>query len=311
MTTSANTPPVRITSLSDFCEVLPLMLGFQPEESLVMVAVRDRTMAVAARFDLPHSTEGVVEATRMGAELGARHDADQIVLAVFSDDNDPGTWALVDMVRTGLHPVPTEVILTDGEYCFYGPDDAGHLLPATALRDEDQFADRLMFANRSELASHVAGPTTIDTELADALRFAEQFQGELSITQQMSLAHTLVHDYLADLQLLRVEDRVALASLVQEPVVREHVRWMITRAEARDHVSVWSQVVQHAPDRIATGALCLLALSSWLAGDGALQSVCLDRAEKLSPDDEMVRFLNVLQREAVDPRTWDGWSLGE
>lgn len=312
MTTSANTPPVRITALSDFCEVIPLMLGFQPHESLVMVAVRERTMAVAARFDLPHSTEAIVEVTRMGAELGARHDADQIVLVVFTSQLAPATWSMIDTVRTGLHPVPTEVILTDAVHYWESPDDVGAQLPSSCdIVEDEQFAHRTIYANREELAAQVTGPDEIDDEIADALQFAEQFQREMSITQQMSLARTLVQDYLADMHLLRVEDRVALASLVQVPVVREHIRWMITREVARDHFSLWFQVVHHAPDHIATGTLCLLALSSWLAGEGGMQSVCLERAEELSPDDEMVRFLNLLQREAVDPRTWDGWSLGE
>lgn len=307
MTTSSNAhPPVRITSYVDFCQVIPLMLGFRPHDSLVLVLISNRTMAMAARFDLPDTGAVAIEVARHCADLADRHDADEAVL-IGCTDTPAGVWGLLDQIDTGLGSIPTHLLVTDHHRYWQGPDDPGRLLPEDAVAGTDRFAGRPVLNSREDLADTVAGPDRVTDRITEVIAEAEQFNDHLTVTEQMSLLHELIIESLgvADLSL---ESRVIAAVLVDDPFVREHARLSITHDTAADHVTLWGRVVEVAPDEIATGPLCLLAMAAWLTGHGALMQVCLERAGWLSPDDEMVLHLSLLAEAAVDPRTWPGRS---
>lgn len=304
-TSSEALPPVRVTDLVQFCELIPLMLRFQPRESLVAIVLRDGQMIVAARFDIPTTTDTVVEVTRRCAELAMRHDCELLVLLGFTAD--PGAlWDVLDTVQTGVFPIPTEVLVTDHHRCWRAPDDAGVDLPSdSGLREHAEFAERAVLNDREALAETVAGPSCIDQAMEDALDRAEHFVMHLTIPEQMNLVHDLVGELVGGSRQVNVESALIIAALVEDPFVREHVRLLVRRDTAEDHLRFWHQVVAVAPDEVATGALCLLAMAAFLTGDGALQQVCVERAELLASDDEMVAHLVMLNEEAVDPRQWD------
>ncbi|MGJ3509431.1 DUF4192 domain-containing protein [Enemella sp. A6] len=307
MPTSSNAhPPVRITSYPDFCRVIPLMLGFRPHDSLVLVVISDRTMAMAARFDLPHTGEVAIEVARQCADLADRHDADEVVLIGYTDT--PGDlWGLLDQVDTGLGEVPVHLLVTDHRHYWQGPDDPGTALPENDVPGAGALAGRPILDSRDELADTVAGPNRVTDEICSVMASTEQFNAHLTVPEQMSLLHELIREYLGTPVEVSLQSRLLAAALVDDPFVREHARLSINRRNAAGHVPLWQQVVDVTPDEIATGPLCLLAMAAWMSGHGALMQVCLERAEWLSPDDEMVTYLTMLARSAADPRTWEGW----
>jgi len=68
---------------------------------------------------------------------------------------------------------------------------------------------------------------------------------------------------------------------------------------------MWRQVVQHSPDRLAPAPLCLLGMSAWVAGQGALQNCCVERALELDPDYSMAWLLSDINRRCLPPAYWD------
>ncbi|MCZ9881536.1 DUF4192 domain-containing protein [Arthrobacter sp. B2a2-09] len=80
---------VTISRPEDILGFIPHALGLWPKESLVAITLRGLTLGATLRVDLPpERSEHVLAAysRRIGEYLEADHDADGVLLAVFSDD---------------------------------------------------------------------------------------------------------------------------------------------------------------------------------------------------------------------------------
>ena len=60
MTETPNPPRVRITNPDEFAQIVPYLVGFTPEESLVIVVIDDHQVQVTARADLAEMQQSEV-----------------------------------------------------------------------------------------------------------------------------------------------------------------------------------------------------------------------------------------------------------
>lgn len=80
---------VTISRPEDILGFIPHALGHWPKESLVAITLRGQTLGATLRVDLPPERSEKVLALysrRIGEYLEADHDADGVLLAIFSDD---------------------------------------------------------------------------------------------------------------------------------------------------------------------------------------------------------------------------------
>ncbi|MGZ5376379.1 MAG: DUF4192 family protein, partial [Solirubrobacterales bacterium] len=84
----------------------------------------------------------------------------------------------------------------------------------------------------------------------------------------------------------------------------------LSRAEASDHVALWTDLVRRSPDEHVPGAASILGLVAWLAGDGALAWCAVDRAVALEPDHSLAQLVGDLLTAAVPPTDWEQvWAM--
>lgn len=74
-----DTDRLALCSPADFAAMVPVLVGFQPEESLVLVALRDDQVVVSMRLDLGTGSEEMINRTSM---LLDRVEADDALIAV-------------------------------------------------------------------------------------------------------------------------------------------------------------------------------------------------------------------------------------
>ena len=131
-------------SPEDLLAVVPVVLGFEPADSIVMLTL-DARQTFHARVDLPPDRRGVAEVVDLLLEPAARHRARSAVLLLYTAD-DQLARAVVRRFRrggpAGRGPVLVEALRVDGGRWF-------PLLGAPGGRAHDRGALRRLQPPRS------------------------------------------------------------------------------------------------------------------------------------------------------------------
>ena len=90
-----------------------------------------------------------------------------------------------------------------------------------------------------------------------------------------------------------------------DDAVRDAAWLLMTRANARQHVSFWTRVVRCAPDPLVGPPATLLSFAAWLSGQGALAWCALDRCAEADPGYRLAGHVAELLERAVPPDVWD------
>ncbi|PSK99717.1 uncharacterized protein DUF4192 [Haloactinopolyspora alba] len=326
--------PVELGDLSETLSAIPHLLGFHPEESLVIVCLHGerRRLGLVLRIDLPDVGEpGWV------SEIVARVRYEQacgVVVACYTDA--PGgaraepRRALIDALCAGLEDRGVQVhdaaLVRDGRRWSYmcrepsccPPDgvELGSMSGAAArLGAERTFNGRGVLPSRAELAAGVAGPTGERlTQMRAAVAAGEQelrrvrrdegADGARSVTTRWVEAVWAAYSAGACGMADEVAGRICAG--VVDPEARDRVASMPvgTGGGAQDG-GVWlamlSELARRSPDESAAPACTLLAWVAYQFGEGALANVALERALRVDPAYRMAQMLADSLNRQISP----------
>ena len=325
---------VRAGSPAALLRLVPHLLGFMPEESLLVIGVtppRDR-IHVTLRYDLPDPPEadlvadiaahavGVLSAQRLTAAVVIGYGPETLVTPVANELRDVARQAAID-VRDFLR-------VQDGRYWSYVcanqaccppagvPFDAAAIDPAEA-EALASVGDRIL-ASRAALAARVAPLGGIAAEsMRQATRRAEQHIAQLLAKVRKSARlgaarHMIAAEGLAavgamitryreggrfitDYEIARIT--VALRDLR----VRDDAWARMDPGHAEAHQRLWTDVVRRAQPGYVAAPAALLAFVAWQSGHGALANVALDRALADDPRYSMALLLRQVITAGAPP----------
>lgn len=296
-----NTPHrLRIRSATDLLEVIPGLLGFHPEDSLVVVALQEGTIAVTARADLPPWPGFPVRS--LEAVWRRFPDADLVVVACCPDPFR--AWAALDALDEALPDGAGRMLIhADGELWFSDPDAPGEPYDARggAALVEATYAGRTVRASRAELEALVDPARTPEEVRASLERVGSRLSGKGELMRE-ALARVNGHDEAP--ATLDLDDVTLVCLATHDPRFMDAVILSADAENAEQRVAFWLQVVRGSVPNCAGPALLALGHAAWLTGDGALQVVCLEAASERPAPPEWFALLDLLNSEAVEPRAW-------
>ncbi|HIT76497.1 MAG TPA: DUF4192 domain-containing protein [Candidatus Avipropionibacterium avicola] len=307
MTTDTHTR-IRAASPEDMLALVPYLLGFRPEESLVTVLLSGSRIVLTARVDLPTRRQACPALDQLVGQLdevGQRHQVDRVVVAVFSADLTRSSEVLRRLALDSPLPVVLalhcdrdryRILAEDGvvsdEYPF---DPTGSVAVAEAV-----LAGLGPLADRAAVADRVApGEPAVVEELRQA---AEEVDLPDDPGARAALMRSSVERGLQGG--LDPVDRARLALLCLDLEVRDEAWLMMDRAEAEAHLEVWLSVARSVPMVLSAGPVSLAGMAAWLTGDGAMAWCCVDRMAEEHPQYRMAGLLQELLAQAVHPDTW-------
>lgn len=309
-------PHVRMHHPGDVAELIPYLVGFTPDESLVIVVTRNRRIEVTARVDLddirqPGATEDLLD------RIWGRFPHSDAFLVAYTEDHTAGwdTLHRADAHLAGHADRQTMLVddgtweLADGETGTVDPDGpiatqaANYGLKLRPSRADLQAA----FASAPD-SDHLA--TRIGAVL-DTLPRPRDTEAILALTA--GLIGKNLPDQPADVTepaqaRVPLDDAIALAVLTQNPSAQSLAVLSITRENAPEHLALWRDVVNQVPDYGAEAPLYLAGMAAWVSGDGAGAAVALDRSVDLNPDGRptgQVQLLSQLIDQVVHPSAWE------
>jgi hypothetical protein len=313
----------------DLLALAPWVLGFHPEDSLVLMTVGGPEDRFHARVDLPADDVAIADLSELLAGAARRNGVDRVVLVVYGDDHCLAQRT-TECLTTALAPDVTvlEAIRADGERWYALTDCTEACCPAEGrpydvtahpLTAQSVLEGRVTMRSRAELADSLVG--TDPEAVESVLDAAEEASGRLlrAVPAQPDSASA------SSRSLLVAEGRwvqrllegyldghappghaeagrllVALASIE----IRDVAWAAMDRENATVFVELWRDLVRRCPHELLPAPAALLGFAAWLAGDGALAWCALERCQEVEPDYRLAALLSEALSGAVPPSTW-------
>lgn len=316
--------PLQVGSPAAVLAVVPHLLGFVPENSLVVAGAEPvlGRINITFRFDLPDppSTEA---ADAIAAHAAAILTGQKLSAAVaIGYGPGPLVTPVADAIRQALGPILYDVLrVHEGRYWSYlcrepsccpaegVPFDADSHPAGIAMAA----SGKSVLAGRDELAAIIAPVTgTLAETMERQTRRAERIAAELIartagegtpgrpvIEHGLKAVQAAITTYQGGGTIQHCYQFAWLALVLSSLRIRDDAWARMDPAHRDAHRRLWTDLTRHAQPGYVAAPASLLAFTAWQGGNGALANVALDRALADDPGYSMAQLL----RDVIDAGT--------
>lgn len=323
-----------VRSPADLIAAVPYLLGFHPQDSLTVVALRGTRVVFAVRHDLPKPDTPDADAraeARHVAGVIARQDVDgaTVVGHGVAGRVTPAVLRLSAALTELGVPVVDELRVTDGRYWSYVCQDPKCCPPegqvcdpsTTAVAAAATYAGQVALPDRQALAARVEPVTgAARTAMAAATERARHRLADLANGPGLRQARQERAVHRAGRAAVRGAARRCRAG---GQLADDEVAWLgvlLTHLPVRDHawehtdgadwqVALWSEVLRRVAPEYAPAPACLLAFAAWRGGHGALATIAVQRALAQDPTYSMAALLDEVLQYGLPPSAVDDWPV--
>ena len=298
-----------LTSPHDLLAAIPFLIGYHPENSLVLVALKDDNVGMAMRVDMP--TDIAPESYDLLASHFQREAADAALIVAYVDSESDPEAVLINtsaaLLRAGIS-IKESLIVSDGRYRSMLCHDSeccpplGSPIPdidSSRIAAEHVIAGHPMpFANVSGLVQSIAAlPSAMQESWQSEVRaFWIEGDSESLLDLQRDGA-TAVIDLAGEYALGRgAEDRELAARVIgriSDIQVRDYALGSHNDETADAYWQMWRELLLIAPRGFVAPIASIFAALAYERGEGALAHKALDRA---LADDERYSLALLLRR---------------
>ncbi len=298
-----------LTSPHDLLAAIPFLIGYHPENSLVLVALRDDNVGMAMRVDMP--TDIAPESYDLLASHFQREAADAALIVAYVDSQSDPEAVLINtsaaLLRAGIS-IKESLIVSNGRYRSMLCHDSeccpplGSPIPdidSSRIAAEHVIAGHPMpFANVSGLVQSIAAlPSAMQESWQSEVRaFWIESDSESLLDLQRDGA-TAVIDLAGEYAQGRgAEDRELAARVIgriSDIQVRDYALGSHNDETADAYWQMWRELLLIAPRGFVAPIASIFAALAYERGEGALAHKALDRA---LADDERYSLALLLRR---------------
>lgn len=292
----------------DLLAVVPAVLGFHPEESLVMLTFGGRR-SFHARVDLPPEPGHVPAVVDMLLTPALRQRPDTVLFVAYSTDAARAT-------ATALHASDVfdahgfaviKPLRSDGTSWFHvsQDEDPASAVPhpydvsTHALTAQTVLDGRVTLASRAAVAASIAADPVATEEVLQA--WLAQLEGPAADQAEV---RGLIAAGLSGGAGLTDREVARLAHACLDPAVRDAAWCDLRRETVETQLDFWRGVVVRTPDVLVAGVAAVLGFAAWLSGHGALAWCAVDRSFAADDECSLARLVADLLQAAVPPTAW-------
>lgn len=296
---------------------LPAMLGFVPEDSLVLAIFTDDELGCVMRVDLPEELD---DSLAHMAEVAASGGADAVVAVVVDEAGASCRMCLDEhqllaaVLREHLAGRYIELLAT---YVVDRLEAGGRWRRADGAPGSGEIEDpmsspmaaaavldgRRLYARRTELQAVVA----VDPVRAEGLRAAmlrAEHDGELrpDADARRDVEHAVaVARGLSDGMVPDEDDLAAVGCSLADTRVRDTLYALAVGRDADRAEALWALLARTLPNPWRVEAVVLLAFSAYARGDGPLAGVALEAALRCDGRHRMAVMLDQALQSGMRP----------
>jgi hypothetical protein len=296
MTTTPDRQVMTFRTAEDVLAAVPVLLGFVPTDSVVMLTFGGRE-TFHARVDLPGSRD-LDEAVGLLLEPARAHGVDIVLFVVYSA-RQRLAQRLLDRLGASFAAAGIRVVgafRADGARWF-PPGGAGvpYDVGAHPFRVRSVVEGQVVAASRDQLAARLAPTAGVAAVDEARQRVAAYDAAEVVATVWSALGRGCFDD----------DDLAGVLRGMCDQSVRDAAWGSMTRRDAAAHVALWTDAVQRSPEDLVGAPAAVLGLAAWLAGNGALAWCAVDRCAEREPDNSLAVLVGELLSGAVPPSSWE------
>ena len=304
---------IRLSDPAELIAAVPHLLGFHPQDSVVLLALHGKRLGLTLRADLVDNVQAPFLAEQLLPPLARQRPTGVALVVIGGDltlDGDPPHRALVDalddmLTSAGLplvHATWTAQITNGAPWrCYDDPLCAGTVSDPTAspLAAATAAAGAVTFGSREEMVALLAGEDLAVLQRRARLLDAADADHPMSsalVFQRFAQLRNLHRAAAAGDIALSDKAVTEVASALCDHRVRDACLSWCTGPGAVAAERLWLALVRATPAPERAEPAALLALVAYLRGDGALAGVALDAALQACPQ----HSLSGLLRAALD-----------
>jgi hypothetical protein len=296
MTTTPDRHVMTFRTAEDVLAAVPVLLGFVPTDSVVMLTFGGRE-TFHARVDLPGSHD-LDEAVGLLLEPALAHGVDTVLFVVYSA-RQRLAQRLLDRLGASFATSGIRVVMAlraDGDRWFLpGGPGVPYDVGAHPFRVRSVVEGQVVAASRDQLAARLAPTAGVAAVDEARLRVAAYDATEVVAAIWRELERGCFDD----------DDLAGVLQGMCHQSVRDAAWGSMARDDALAHVALWTDAVQRSPDDLVGAPAAVLALAAWLAGNGALAWCAVDRCAEREPDNSLAELVGELLSRAVPPSSWE------
>ena len=317
-------PRLKISSLQGLLAVIPHLLGFTPEASLVVLGVTTSGGRVQRtfRYDLPDPPDAAAAAEIAAHAASILSRQHMPVAIVVGYGPGPLVTPVADAIRAAAYRAGLELRdvlrVHEGRYWSYTcrnpaccPAEGVPLNPdAYPAADVAAAMGRPVLPGRTALAATLAPLTGPEAEaMREATLRAERIAGRLTTPggpgaldgPGLAAVRAAIGVYRDGGSITPGTGHAWLALVLTRLRIRDDA-WARMDPGHRDaHRRLWTDLVCRAQPGYVAAPASLLAVTAWQAGDGALANIALDRALDDTPGYSMALLLRDLIDAGAPP----------
>ena len=304
--TTHSTPRRELTlrTPEDLLAAVPLLLGFVPERSVVMLSL-STPRGPHARADLvPPEEASALAASLAAAALG--NSVDRVALVVLDEDLDDAEPVAHELL-TGFEDAGIAVaalLLADGSHWRSVEPHVTTRTPQAYDALHHPFALRELIDGRVVHRSREAVRAQLDPDAALGAQVRAAASGLPPAREDgPEWVEECLVALVAGRQMPTVVEVARLLRAIDDPDNRDAAWSWVLHVDARDHLDLWLHIVRCCGPEQRAPAASLAAFFAWLVGDGALAWCAVERAEEFGGT-SLSRLVADLLERAAPPMLW-------
>ena len=316
---------LRVGSPADLLAIVPHLLGFVPDRSLVVVGARGPThrIEVTFRFDLPDPPDRQAAAAIAAHAVKVLASQQFTLVVVIGYGPGPLVTPVADGIRqaiTGTSLELRDVLRVEaGRYWSYLCKNPDCCQPEGVPFDTTTHPAAAIMAAASAEPSWPAARNWPPASPRSPGRLPKQCgrkptapngsrlgsspapppagsTGRPVVDRGLGAVQAAIGIYRDGGSLTETSQFAWLALALSTLQVRDDAWARMDPAHCEAHLRLWADLTRHAQPGYVAAPASLLAFTAWQAGNGALANVALDRAQADTPDYSMAQLL----RDTID-----------
>jgi len=327
--TNSTAECLRLQSPAALCCAIPYLLGFQPEQSAVLLWMDGSRLILTQRVDLPPewATAKEIQAWAAGVwQHEGAADAESVVVVLMTSSLDESSLLSASLTAEALTH-QAEVFGTTVQELLHVAEDRWRRLLGRHGSEVSSAGGRIDPVLRRRVAAHFAveddGPLESRVRLAASMDPAPSEVEAVEATgilQAGSRCRGSRRERWRDVMISGLVDWVSAVDPTADPKrsahmllslrdvrVRDTFLWEIARLAPADlHTAIarLTVLVRSAPPGDTAPVATCLGLTLWLTGDGARANVAAHRALLEAPHYSLAAMLDEALARGFAPRNW-------
>ncbi len=324
---TSNPETVTVRDISGLLALVPTLVSFTPERSIVVCFLRGTRIALSMRADLDGSNvrelaeTAIMAAARAGASelvaIGYIPNISVVIHRVLQDLAIAVENETMDS-ETPLRVMALAAVGRDGwcELPMWGTE-IPPLRPLAELTEHPVHVARIVagmapLRSRAEIVARVQPGSD-----ATADEFIEGWQTQIAQMAGLSgheMAKVLdellsAYEQQSEGELPDQHSMGRMAALVNEGVARDVASLRVSAETSHRWVDLWSAIARSADDQAALAPLALCGLASWVRGDGAMANASIASADAICdrlgvPQHPLVGIVRAVTSLCLPPEHW-------